>query len=803
MCCSDVYAVLGVEALRWVGSIVVKCINPKALQQKQCNKTAAAYGELENSTKVTPATLDYSDDDELLLRNIIVNPTFSEGTSGWSGVGCSISVRNHNGSYYCVAHGRVDRREGLAQEIGKRLDANVEYRVQAWVGIRGGQVEQALVQATIRVEKSTGGDAEYIFLDSRQVSKGEWCLLTGTLQLNEQPTSAIIGFNGPDGGIDVLVSSVAVVQTAIVPSLGVEKEDNNQRQIVGAKLGKGVADLPVLDETKLGLNVVANSNLMDGLSYWYSMGSCSLNILNGGPRFVSTTAQNSFVDSRALPPLSGKYIYSSRRTEIWEGPAQDITDQIQLYQCYQVFAWVATTLPLGSLNSSAPQKVNVALDVDGEWVNGGEILAGSEWTEVSGSFRLEKRFKKVVVYIQGPALGVDVKLSGLQIFAVDRLARVPLLQQQADKFRKRDMVLKLRNSQGRFLPPGTRVSIQQIRNSFPIGTCINHDSLSKDNHYREFFLENFNWAVFDYELKWDQVERRQGEVDYSLTDDMVHFCNDNDITMRGHCVVWGEEQWMQDWVKELEGDKLVDAVQSRVSSLLGRYRGQFKHYDVDNELLHSSFYQDRLGMEFLPHLFNLVHLHDPQASLFLNDYSVSDGSDCMSSPERYRDLVKFLLSNGAPVGGIGLQGHVEVPIGPIISRALNVLSTLNIPIWFTEIDTPSLNEHVRADDLEVMFREAFAHPSVEGVLLWGFMENAMSNENCHLVDADKRVNAAGQRLQALKREWMTRLEGIVGHDGELSFRGFHGDYALSVGNDVYRTFEVMKGDGSLVVDISI
>lgn len=176
MCCCDFCAVLGVEALKWVGDFVSKCISPggyKALQS-QCTKTDAGHrGGLKNSTTVAQAdVLDYSD--ECLLSNIIVNPTFSEGTTGWSGVGCSLSVRNHQGSSYCVAHARTEEHEGLAQEIGKRLDANVEYRVEAWVGIRGGQAEQALVQATITVEKSMGGDADYIFLD-RFVSVNSLC----------------------------------------------------------------------------------------------------------------------------------------------------------------------------------------------------------------------------------------------------------------------------------------------------------------------------------------------------------------------------------------------------------------------------------------------------------------------------------------------------------------------------------------------------------------------------------------------------------------------------------------------------
>ncbi|KAF2324212.1 hypothetical protein GH714_010265 [Hevea brasiliensis] len=37
-----------------------------------------------------------------------------------------------------------------------------------------------------------------------------------------------------------------------------------------------------------------------------------------------------------------------------------------------------------------------------------------------------------------------------------------------------------------------------------------------------------------------------------------------------------------------------------------------------------------------------------------------------------------------------------------------------------ELDVSSANEYIRAYDLEVMLREAFAHPAVDGMNLWGF-----------------------------------------------------------------------------------
>ncbi|EFJ10505.1 hypothetical protein SELMODRAFT_427070 [Selaginella moellendorffii] len=56
-------------------------------------------------------------------------------------------------------------------------------------------------------------------------------------------------------------------------------------------------------------------------------------------------------------------------------------------------------------------------------------------------------------------------------------------------------------------------------------------------------------------------------------------------------------------------------------------------------------------------------------------------------------------------------------------------------------------KHVRADDLEAVLREAFAHPAVEGVVLWGFWQDV--------------VNEAGKRL------WQTELSGSTDKEGKF------------------------------------
>lgn len=321
----------------------------------------------------------------------------------------------------------------------------------------------------------------------------------------------------------------------------------------------------------------------------------------------------------------------------------------------------------------------------------------------------------------------------------------------------------------------------------------------------DFFVKNFNWAVFGNELKWPWIEPQQGKFNYQDADELLDLCKKNNLEVRGHCIFWEVEYTLQSWVRSLNKNDLMTAVQNRLTGLLTRYKGKFRHYDVNNEMLHGSFFQDRLGKDIRSYMFKTAHQLDPSATLFVNDYHVEDGCDTRSSPEKYIAHILDLQEQGAPVGGIGIQAHIDNPVGPIVCSALDKLGILGLPIWFTELDVSSINEYVRGDDLEVMLWEGFAHPAVEGIMLWGFWELFMSRNNAHLVDAEGGINEAGNRFLALMQDWLSHAHGHIDGQGEFRFRGFHGSYSVEVTTltqKLSKSFVVDNGDSPLVININ-
>jgi len=366
----------------------------------------------------------------------------------------------------------------------------------------------------------------------------------------------------------------------------------------------------------------------------------------------------------------------------------------------------------------------------------------------------------------------------------------------------RDVVLKL----GLGGAPGASVRVVQLDNGFPLGSCINGEVI-QNPAFVDFFTNHMDWAVFENELKWYWTEAQRGQLNYGDADRLLDFCDGAGKPARGHCIFWAVDDDVQQWVKDIGGnrDQLMAAVQARIQSLLTRYAGRFPHYDVNNEMLHGRFFRDRLGDDVAALMFREAAWLDPGAALFVNDFNVECGNDPNATPDKYIDLIRGLQRGGAQVGGIGLQGHVTNPVGEVICDALDRLSAATgLPVWITELDVGEPDEALRADDLEVVLREAYAHPAVQGVVLWGFMQGHMWRQDAALVNADGTVNDAGQRFIELRREWTSDARGRLDGDGHFKFRGFHGTYVAQVttaAGKMLKAFTVDKGDAPLVLDM--
>jgi hypothetical protein len=104
---------------------------------------------------------------------------------------------------------------------------------------------------------------------------------------------------------------------------------------------------------------------------------------------------------------------------------------------------------------------------------------------------------------------------------------------------------------------------------------------------------------------------------------------------------------------------------------------------------------------------------------------------------------------------------------------------VGLPIIATEFDTDAYTESQRADDLENFYRVCFSHASVEGIIMWGFWEDSAWRWD-GIVNSDWTLNAAGVRYEELMDEWTTEDSNFTDLSGNVSFRGFHGTYEITL-----------------------
>ena len=177
----------------------------------------------------------------------------------------------------------------------------------------------------------------------------------------------------------------------------------------------------------------------------------------------------------------------------------------------------------------------------------------------------------------------------------------------------------------------------------------------------------------------------------------MKWCADNNIAIHGHTLVWHAQT--NDWFFR-DGDKatVTQRLKDHISTLVGRYKGKIRSWDVVNEAindggnaqtaqtenLRNSSWLQALGPEFLTLAFKFAHEADPDAKLYYNDYGIEAGPKHASSMV----LLKRLIKDGAPIHGVGIQGHWSTTGMPYaaLDKAISDYASLGLKVSITELD---------------------------------------------------------------------------------------------------------------------
>ncbi|KAK7104506.1 uncharacterized protein [Littorina saxatilis] len=514
---------------------------------------------------------------------------------------------------------------------------------------------------------------------------------------------------------------------------------------------------------------------------------------NGG--FESTSSWDCFGSAHCAISNSGHSghhaMVVSGRKETWEGPSQYVS--VTAGHTYQVSAWMKL------LNDHSSQ--NLEINVDLEFTDGNHVYMAAAmhgnakvhdgWFHVVGAFSVpNKPLKRARVYFESkPSASVNYAVDDASLTEIAGVQHVTTayLNHQIDVHRKNNINLHITTAHG-IDKSNVKIHILQKKKSFPFGSSFNahkYNEGAANGKYRDFVNKHFNWVVPENALKWYDIEWTRGHMNYKLALDAIHGVKSHGIKVRGHNLVWSVDKYVQDWIKQLSPNEMKTVVKHHIEETMAKTRGLLEHWDVNNEMLHGSWYQTRAGdPNYNMELFRIAHHADPNVKLFLNDYNVVVSS---ASTGDYLAQAKKYKAANVGLGGMGVQCHFPEEIMPdasAVKQRLDLLSTAGVPIWVTELDVVAVDENKRADLYEAALRALYGHPAVHGIIFWGFWDQThWRGPHAALAKGNNmELTAAGRRvLDLFENQWMTDETHVLSHAGDnFHVRGFHGDYEVHV-----------------------
>lgn len=399
-------------------------------------------------------------------------------------------------------------------------------------------------------------------------------------------------------------------------------------------------------------------------------------------------------------------------------------------------------------------------------------------------------------------------------------------KQRIETHRKADIQVHVENAIGAPLE-GAQVQIRMKRHAFAFGSAVNAITwggatrgagwpfyLTRGDFnlrlpsraaqaYQEKIPEFFNEIVIENALKQElplieDALEREGVFSHDdgrpWTRDLIRSMKKNNITIRGHYLTHSEDLGSE------------EAMQSRIEQAVAKLavlRGTIREWDALNHPVLQGYPSEEL-LDRYTRFLQAMRKADPDVKLFLNEGAVMpslnrDWVRRYEMPleeslrnmrmETYAQLIEYFLEHKVPFDGIGLMGHFTythqerwglTPPDDLL-KFLEKFAAYGKPIKVTEYDVQIVDEQLVADYTRDLLTVMFSHPSVVGVLTWGFWDGSHWLLNSPFYRADFSLKPSGKEWKHLVfQEWWTNENGMSDANGDFATRGFLGDYEIRV-----------------------
>ncbi len=275
------------------------------------------------------------------------------------------------------------------------------------------------------------------------------------------------------------------------------------------------------------------------------------------------------------------------------------------------------------------------------------------------------------------------------------------------------------------------------------------DDLTINNEdYQESIRTQYDIVTPENSMKPQPIHPTEDMYNFVSTDAMVDWCEKNDLMVWGHTLAWHGQtpQWFfqdnspeaiaaaaereanpvtpppaqrrngarsnrggfggADAGPQASKEVILERLKSHIMTVAGRYKGRIIGWDVFNESIADggdgttenlrpySWYK-AVGPEVLTLAFKWAHEADPNAQLYYNDYNIEQGA--VENKGKHASsmlLLKRLIAEGAPITGVGIQGHWHLDTNlDDVEKAIENYKSLGLRVAITELDVTATGDN--------------------------------------------------------------------------------------------------------------
>lgn len=445
-----------------------------------------------------------------------------------------------------------------------------------------------------------------------------------------------------------------------------------------------------------------------------------------------------------LVELSTEEAYSGKqslkvtnRTETWNGPSCDKTNELELGETYNFSIYVKYT---GNAYPNT-QRFSLQLQyndgVEDRYMN---IKTASvnkgQWTLIQGEYTIPTDAENVYIYVE-----TEYKTSpspqDLMDFYIDDFKATPadLPEIEKDITSLKDVFSKY------FLVGGASTAAE-------LGPAPAKDLILKHYNSITFGNELKPESVLDYDATIAYMEANNGnqvnpQVNLRAARTLFEFADKNNIPVRGHTLVWHnqtpewffKENYSKDssapWAsKEIMLQRLENYIKNLMNLIKETYPNvKIYAWDVVNEAVDpntstgmrnpgspsvtdgASLWMLTVGEEYIEKAFEYARKYAPSdCKLFYNDYNEYE--------DRKSDFIYNILSSLKSknlVDGMGMQSHwvMEYPSVSMFEAAVRKYNKLGLEIHLTEIDMRQPNNDSGSLNAQAARYKAFINKAVD------------------------------------------------------------------------------------------